>query len=941
MQVGTLRDLLFSVQRSYFVNREEALEMFRKLVQTPVSLRLYHILVMLGPGGIGKTVLLEEFKHICGEYGIPNSIASMDICHSPMGLLTALRANWDSRPKGKDFRDFDKLMSRFKDLQKRLLEKGRAGGNVSEMLGEVLGGVSATTLGGAIGGLSLGPLGALLGAAAGILTKEVLESSTTTLLKAGLISHRDVDFLNSMLSNLVSAFAHGANRLAAQERGMVLILDAYEYAQKAEHLDEWITGYLLPGLTERTLIVIAGRRRMEGKFWQTYSSFVYQRQLEPFDKPVLVEYLRVRGLAGAEADALLDLTAGLPLGAALWADIETQEQPEKTAAMDKRPTTDLLKAVVDRLLEDIEDTPRGIIRICAIPRQFDEGILEYLVPSETLPITFEHLCKLSSIFRLRPHGLSMHEEVRRWLVEDFSHANTRLYTDLNLKMARFFEEKAASEVTYSAEWFEHQIERLYHLLAAQDKARYELLRAIVDDAADMYDTGLLESLNVIISDSPEALSTWGEMLASMITFVRRDFVSARERLSSLSQKDSISSIIRAQSLFYLCATLWYLGEYRAALSAGEEALALYRQLKDRRGEYEVCERLGWIHQHLGNCVDAIATQEKGLEIARALHDRLGEGWALNGLGGAHLIAGHIRHAEDLFQQAFSIWTDLDNAAGQFYALLHLGDAHAESGRFSSAAHYITAALESWPRCDDEVLALERLGQIRSVQGEYDQAFELLNKSIRYCREKRKPYLEARAERYLGEAHLAQRDWDKTLEHYARVIELCQKLDTRLVQAKALGGILRTRYFQDASPTAIQEAVAVAEAIAQENEYHDMLAEVYLYQGLAEVREALRSTQEEEISGDHILKMAQMFIRAMSEGLQYNSYILDKTLREMLSALQVLDSTITSRICQRIAILWRSGKLDTLSLVKAERKLRERDALPDNQTSVLEQLATSI
>lgn len=938
----TLRDLLLSLQRSYFVNREEALEIFRKLVQTPAPLKLYRILVIFGPGGIGKTILLREFRNICGEYGIASSLASMDTCHSPIDVLTALRETWEPQPRGKVFREFDMLVSRFKKLQKQLLEAEKSSGRVSQALGEILGDISATTLGGAVAGLSLGPVGALLGAAGGILAKEVLESSTTALLKGGLISRDDADFLGDLLSNLASAFAFCADRLAGQKQTVVLMLDAYEYAQKSDRLSEWITEYLLPGLTERTLMVISGRNQVEGKFWQTYSSLVYQRQLEPFDKPDLVEYLKVRGLAADQVDALFDLTAGLPLGAALWADIAVQEKLGLSAVDAELRSTKVTKAIVDRLLEHIQDIPRRVIYACSIPRQFNEEILEYLVPGDILPVTFEYLGKASSIFRLNPTGLSVHEEVRRWLLEDFKHVNPALYENLNSKMAQFYGQRALAKGIYSKEWFDAQMERLYHLLAAQDKAGYELLRAMVDDAADMYDTGLLESLHAITLDTPEVSSTWGEMLVNMIVFVKRDFVSARNRLFNLSQKDSIPHIIKAQALFYLCATLWYLGEYRAALSAGEEALALYRQLEDRRGEYEVCERLGWIHQHFGNYKDAIAIQEKGLRIVRDLHDKLGEGWALNGLGGAYLLAGSIRYAVELFQQALSIWTDLEHVGGQFYALYHLGEAYAESGRFDSADYYCEAALKIWPGCDDEVLALERLGQIRSVQGRFEQALELLNKSIRYCQEKKKPYFEARAERYLGEAYLLQQNWEKSKEHYVRAIELSQKTGARLVQAKSLVGLLRVYYFQGVSLTGIQEAAAVAETITQENEYHDMLAEVHLYRGSAETREALLRLQEQRgISDDRIQQIANIFHRAMVEAAQYNSYALDKIVHDTVTNLQTLDSMIAHRICAQTATLWRLGELHNQPLVEVERQLRERDAFPNNQTLVLEQLASAM
>ena len=934
----TLRDLLLALQRNYFVNREEALEIFRKLIQTPAPLRLYHIFVIFGPGGIGKTMLLGEFRRICGEHGIANSIASMDMCHSPLDVLAALRENWEPRQAGQHFQKFDVLLSKLQNLQKQLQREEESDRKVSAVLGKVLGEISATALGGAITGLSLGPVGALLGAVGGLLTKEVLESFTSALLKSGLISRDDADFLSNLIPNLVSAFALCADRLAGQKQAVVLMLDAYEYAEKSERLNEWITGYLLPGLTEKTMVVISGRNQLESSFWQDYSSMIYQRRLEPFDKPDLVEYLKVRKIAAYQIDALLSLTAGLPLGAALWADIETQEKLGLSAVEAEQRSTEVIKAVVERLLEHIDDVPRRVIRICAIPRLFDEEILGYLIPGDPLPVTFDQLCKFSSIFHLRPTGLSMHEEVRKWLIEDFKQVNPTLCADLNRRMARFYQQKALSENKYSRKWFDYNLERLYHLLAAGDREGHELLRTLVDDSADMYDAGLLESLRTVISDTLDAFGFWDELLAGMIVFVRRDFVGAKKLLYSLSQKSAVPQIIKAQVLFYLCATSWYLSEYQAALGVGKEALRLYRQLGDRRGEYEVCERLGWTNAHLGNFAEAISFQEEGLKITRELQVRLGEGWALNGLAGAHLQSGSIRYAEDLLQQALSIWTDLGHEGGQFYALFHLGEIHAESGRFSSSADYYETALRTWPGCDDDVLVLARLGQIRSLQGQFEQAIELLEKSKRYCQERKKPYFEARAERFMADAYVLKQEWEKADEHYRQSVELSQRIGARYVEARALAGLLRMRYLQGAPLAAIQASVAAVEAIARANQYHNAVAEMYLYKGLAEIREALLLPQREgEISDDRVQEVAQVFLQAMMEALQYNSYVLDKALHEMVTNLRALDVEIADKICKQIATLWRLGEFNSQPFVEVERKLRERDALPSNQTPIVEQL----
>ena len=437
----TLRELLISRQRDCFTDREGICDTFSKLICTPAPLRLYRILALYGPGGIGKSMLMREFRDICNDNGIASSIANMDICSSPLDLLMAFRESWELCPSDRPFREFDSLLARFNDLPARIQRRDRTEEKLSKTLEDILGDISTAAVGGAVAGLPLGPMGALMSAAGGALTHTVLESTIARLLKNGLISDRDADFLINLLPKLVSTFVQGTKRLADKEKGVVLILDAYEYAQKSKHLSVWITESLLPNLSDRTFAVVSGRNRLTGKFWQTYSRFVCPHRLQPFTKPDIIKYLSTRGMNTDRSEALLDLTAGLPLGAALWADIETQRRSGLFETEDEHRSVEVVEIVVGRLLEHLDDASKQVIRICAIPRHIDEVKINLLLPNEDVNLVFDRLTRYSSLFRLRSNGLAMHDEVRRFLLEDFRRRNINLYRDCNWSFADIYHSK--------------------------------------------------------------------------------------------------------------------------------------------------------------------------------------------------------------------------------------------------------------------------------------------------------------------------------------------------------------------------------------------------------------------------------------------------------------------------------------------------------------------
>ncbi len=108
------------------------------------------------------------------------------------------------------------------------------------------------------------------------------------------------------------------------------------------------------------------------------------------------------------------------------------------------------------------------------------------------------------------------------------------------------------------------------------------------------------------------------------------------------------------------ATIDPAGEGTIAL---EEALALYRELGDRRGEANVLWGLGQ-QQYFKQLDDAGAERfRQSLELFRAEGDRTMEAWALHMLGGALIRADDLDEARDAFRHALRHFYVAGDTAG--------------------------------------------------------------------------------------------------------------------------------------------------------------------------------------------------------------------------------------------------------------------------------------
>ncbi|MEG3899709.1 MULTISPECIES: tetratricopeptide repeat protein [unclassified Microcoleus] len=95
-------------------------------------------------------------------------------------------------------------------------------------------------------------------------------------------------------------------------------------------------------------------------------------------------------------------------------------------------------------------------------------------------------------------------------------------------------------------------------------------------------------------------------------------------------------------------------QFPAALNSWQQALQIYRALKNREGEGGVLNNLGGAYRYLGNYAKAIEYGQQSLTVAREIKDRDGEWTALGNLGIAYKSLGNYAKAIEYGQQSLTI-----------------------------------------------------------------------------------------------------------------------------------------------------------------------------------------------------------------------------------------------------------------------------------------------
>ena len=186
----------------------------------------------------------------------------------------------------------------------------------------------------------------------------------------------------------------------------------------------------------------------------------------------------------------------------------------------------------------------------------------------------------------------------------------------------------------------------------------------------------------------------------------------------------------------------HLDVYKRQLSFHEAALAVAREVGDRRGEGTHLGNLGIAYKNLGQVERAIEFYEAALAVAREIGDRRGEGNHLGNLGIAYADLGQVARAIELYEAALAVAREIGDRRGEGNRLGNLGNAYADLGQVERAIEFYEAALAVAREIGDrrnEGLWLGNLGNAYRNLGQVERAIEQYEACLLYTSRWRPPW----------------------------------------------------------------------------------------------------------------------------------------------------------------------------------------------------------
>lgn len=383
--------------------------------------------------------------------------------------------------------------------------------------------------------------------------------------------------------------------------------------------------------------------------------------------------------------------------------------------------------------------------------------------------------------------------------------------------------------------------------------------------------GRKKPLEEALKEYEKALSYWKDAGDSHWQAVTLYSISAAYRTSGNSEKAleylqrtlDLSSQLDARD-WRLVASAWNdrgfmlanLGRHGEAVEALKQALSLFREKQDVRGQGSALINLGYAHAKAGKFEEALVYTEEALEYRRAERDRASEANGLNSIGGYLSALGRPDAALNYYTQSLLILRGtaspiLERMAGgrqpdgrekevvrRLAAVTNNIALHYDYvGEWQLSLENYEEALKLFRSVGDkgsEAATLNNLGMLYFALGSPHKALEHLGQSLKLTREVVKDP-NALAERLVNVArvNVAQRNPDAALAATSEALGL--KTNER-VRAAALANLGAVRSLQGAPRAAIE---SLGEALKLQKEAGDKREEAATLLKMGEARAAFK------------------------------------------------------------------------------------------------------
>lgn len=324
------------------------------------------------------------------------------------------------------------------------------------------------------------------------------------------------------------------------------------------------------------------------------------------------------------------------------------------------------------------------------------------------------------------------------------------------------------------------------------------------------------------------------------------------------------------------------GDAKAALEASDRALKLFQGLGDHEGEVKALIRIGNVHYDIGEQQKALDSLNQALDVLKQSPDQKLEAAALNVLGNVYDAMGEPRRAMDYLSRSLALRRAIGDQAGEAFSLADLGMVHSSLGELQAALDYYTQALPFFHNSGDlqsEAVILNNIAATNGELGERQKALEYYSKALTIRRAAGDRRGEGITIANIGANYYTLGENERALEEYNRALSIFQELQDKVGETRVL------------------ERIAIVYSANQESQ-----KAIEIYNNLLEI---WRARKDKRFEGTTLLRIGRSYY-----GLKNYALALDYLMQSLEIAREVKNLSDEAEILQILGAVYRStGKLE--------------------------------
>ena len=220
-------------------------------------------------------------------------------------------------------------------------------------------------------------------------------------------------------------------------------------------------------------------------------------------------------------------------------------------------------------------------------------------------------------------------------------------------------------------------------------------------------------------------------------------------------------------------------ECETARQLCEDALQVFRAIRQQLGVIKALNRLGIIARYEEKLEEADIHFTEALEIARILDDKWHIAFALNNLGLTAYDRRHFEEAKLRYTESLHLARELGDKRGIAYALNNLGKAANQQGLREEARHYYTESLRLTGELSTSsaglLYLLDSLGKEALRHGKYEEARRCYTETLAYRKENGSTREIADSLYQFGQLAHAEGEFEQSLCLFLRVASIYSEI----------------------------------------------------------------------------------------------------------------------------------------------------------------------